>query len=1152
MVNITPTLFVGLGGTGLEILLGVRRLFHERYGTHEVPCINYLWIDTQAKQRTSNYYPPDHIAQKIAFQEGEVLFAEVPKSAVKEYFEHPETYPHLFNWMARSSYENGPDAITEGAGQFRPFGRLAFFHNYKKIRTALVDKMDRVAAQATIQETNEGKLPFRVRPEDRKLKVQVVGSVAGGTGSGMIVDVPFLVRDVANRASGQLGMVMGYLILPDVYVHGREVGELSETERRRMMANGYACLSELEYFSRLGSGASRQIRRFEDLGPKKAVFRTQWALDEPEKEFYEFPFSSAYVIGNSNSRGIDLNSVRDVVEMTAEMMYLDFDEGGFTALRTQREKNIEMTYSSTYPLQYTGDDGRIFYSNPFSCRFSAFGLSKIYVDRMRLRHAGAYQLAAMIAQDLIDGRHTKAPGLPAWFDRKVSEKEIPFDDLARTLGDRIYDQVEGGLALPGSAEYKELISTLKASLSGQRDYKKVRSTLQGFMSKLSDEFLTGLRAEMPRLVREHGAKTVQVEIDRLVTALDGWSKKAEKVPAAAEGPALKYAGRLAEAESLPGFPPFLKKKALHVEKARLNEEVRRLVRAAVQEMLGKSAARHLYAPLVDGLRNLHADLGKVHARLADLVSRADETNRVFGLERHLQELLDVRPSPRNQLLLRDLDLAEAAKKALGADAKSRLAELKGRFEAALAELDRNVSTAWLYGTTDGHHVHFADLKTAVVRFCHEALVDFLKDRHSVLELFRTGGSQEIKKEVVERIAACRPFVRFDEAFVTNWLEDRIAPLRYAALSSQGADGKDRDVRRWIEESNENFQIVEHDSDAILFGYIVNGLPLCAIDQVRRFGDEFNRLVSSGSFRAADFHLDKNVSRFPKITREDRETVLQEIEGLKSVLSGIILGLVQYNASGATFVFEFQDQGVIDVQKRVDCGANLALAHRRFRQDRTMTAALDAARNRWIQERYHAPDGLEDLVRYRIVLSYYERYVFRRLVQDAGDEESRAIETTEHLVVLALIGEVDRVIASHPTYDKAKVDKLVGDLKHWLESFSEFVGPEGSKLLIYRRGLGEKQAVDTLRYHSMEVVTRSALDRARLETMNPIDPNPKPPESWVRQWGAQGILSPVPSSSPDGSGNANPFARTEPPRPAMAGPPRAEEPKAEAPDPFAGM
>ena len=46
---IRPTLFLGLGGTGKEVLLRLRRRFYERMGVTGLPCTSYLWLDTDTR-----------------------------------------------------------------------------------------------------------------------------------------------------------------------------------------------------------------------------------------------------------------------------------------------------------------------------------------------------------------------------------------------------------------------------------------------------------------------------------------------------------------------------------------------------------------------------------------------------------------------------------------------------------------------------------------------------------------------------------------------------------------------------------------------------------------------------------------------------------------------------------------------------------------------------------------------------------------------------------------------------------------------------------------------------------------------------------------------------------------------------------------------
>ena len=46
---IRPTLYIGLGGTGKEVLLRLRRRFYERFRVRSLPCTQFLWIDTDIR-----------------------------------------------------------------------------------------------------------------------------------------------------------------------------------------------------------------------------------------------------------------------------------------------------------------------------------------------------------------------------------------------------------------------------------------------------------------------------------------------------------------------------------------------------------------------------------------------------------------------------------------------------------------------------------------------------------------------------------------------------------------------------------------------------------------------------------------------------------------------------------------------------------------------------------------------------------------------------------------------------------------------------------------------------------------------------------------------------------------------------------------------
>ncbi len=1164
MVDITPTLFIGLGGTGMEVLTAVRRMFYERYGRFEVPCIEYLHVDTDRRQKRSKFFPPDHIADAIALRPGESVYTKVGPESVADYFAHPDTYPHLFRWLSRSALKFGPAAITEGAGQYRPFGRLALFHAYKDIKKAIHSKLNRIASDGTIQQVNREDPVFEVQPTDRAVKVFIVSSIAGGTGAGMCLDIPYIVRDVARETAGELGLVVGFLVMPDVYVHAEDVGDLTPDEKRKMQANGYAALKELEYYSRLGTVGEQRLRRFADSAEREATFRVQWALDEPERVFHELPFDICNLIGNANSGGIDLGSVRDVVEMTAERIYLDFDEGGFTAQREQREANIRQTYSQNYPVTYKDDAGHVVYSNPFSCRFSSFAITKVYLDRMRLRHAGCYELAIQLVAGLASGVDV---GDATYRDytraREAALGELPFalDKLEASLTGRVFDQIAGECAKPSAADYATLKDDLRqtAEPGSGRDFKKIGSTLAGFMKRQLDGFKAWLDTTM-----DAGPESIGIE--RLIAFLRGLADKAhadcrraEAAPPPADGPLGDRVAKLREAESLPAFPAGLRRYATTRLQASCAAEAQAFAKAAVQRLVGVHAAKGYLEPARGLLAAAVADLERARAKLLDLVERKDDQAQVHGLAHHRDELaLRIRESPRNLLLSRGVDLAAEVRRALAPSGDAgvfhaRMAELKTKLRSAITKLDPNVKRIVDYGGPS-HTVHFGDLKTAIVELAYQGLEGFLGDRSAAAELFRQFSAEDARKHLERRMQACRPFVRLDQPFLVNWMKDRMTPIRYCGYDM--VQNRQVDIDRAISEGEQKFQPVTHDRDAVLFLHILDGLPLCSIDQVKGFRDAYKRLQEDPRSTNASYHLDKNSAKFPEITVQSREEALADVALMKGVLAGAILRLVRWNASSASFVYRYSDaSGVLAQEQTVGCGASLGQILETFKEKPELARHLEADRNRWYADRLHEPTGVWPLVRLRLVLSYYARFVFQKPKAVAGDERTSSAPTIESLVVARLAEELDQVLRNHDHYATAAVQEYVVGWKHWIEVFARFDGAPGQEVLVLREtDATDDEALAVVRHHNRAVLGRDALELTRLAPLNPLDEDPTPPESWRAHWAGRGAPAPraaAPSAdhfNPLGRGAVGPAPVSRPPTPAVA--PVAAAPVVAMPTPVA--
>ena len=213
-VNISPTLVIGLGGSGNKVCERLRRLFFTKFREPGLPVVDYLYIDTDPKDAAGRE-GRDAIQDAIEFTAEDMVRVDISPPEVGHIFRNHNKHRHIFDWFHPSLKKLGTDLCRNGAGQIRPVGRLAFFHHYHKIRQKLETKLYKITNRDAIDKVNYsfgGKYDFKV--DDNACKVFIVGSLAGGTGSGMFLDMAFLVKDINPRFCPT-----GLFFLPSVFSH---------------------------------------------------------------------------------------------------------------------------------------------------------------------------------------------------------------------------------------------------------------------------------------------------------------------------------------------------------------------------------------------------------------------------------------------------------------------------------------------------------------------------------------------------------------------------------------------------------------------------------------------------------------------------------------------------------------------------------------------------------------------------------------------------------------------------------------------------------------------------------------------------------------------------------------------------------------------
>ena len=187
------TAVIGLGGTGMHAVLHMKKRLLESYG--EIPpMMKFLVIDTTDKDRLQIE------GGEIELEPGQFLKVEVKNPGslmntnkeVKEWI--PEKVPKF--------------ALTSGAKQVRPLGRLAVFANAGSLEA----KIDGLIS--SIRDFRIGRYADKYELLSENIVINIVCSLSGGTGSGCFLDVAGLTRK--NLSSTD--KLIAYLLLPEIFV----------------------------------------------------------------------------------------------------------------------------------------------------------------------------------------------------------------------------------------------------------------------------------------------------------------------------------------------------------------------------------------------------------------------------------------------------------------------------------------------------------------------------------------------------------------------------------------------------------------------------------------------------------------------------------------------------------------------------------------------------------------------------------------------------------------------------------------------------------------------------------------------------------------------------------------------------------------------
>ncbi len=346
-------LIIGLGGTGGKSIRSLRKLvFAERGSEGLEPSksnLEYLYVDSSAEMMSQTDPSWKVLGTSVQLSSGSQL--KISGEDLERLLVNINNYPGIRPWIGSETiWQEILGTIVGEAlgGQKRRLGRFLFARHV----TAFNNTVNSLVRN--LQSNGVSSLNFHV-----------IAGLAGGTGSGSILDVITQLRK--NYPDSLKYKITPYLLLPDQYPP-------PNWDTGNYHANGFAALTEINALS-TGSLIPVDIENGNHLALKD-------------------PFNGAYILSNENENGYIANIGEEIPQIIAEFLYQKVFIAGTVGLASiARIENAENGDGTPEINPSNGLAQR-------SKRFMSYGMKRITIPEEEIKEYLTLTFAKQCIQQL--------------------------------------------------------------------------------------------------------------------------------------------------------------------------------------------------------------------------------------------------------------------------------------------------------------------------------------------------------------------------------------------------------------------------------------------------------------------------------------------------------------------------------------------------------------------------------------------------------------------------------------------------------------------------------------------------------------------------------------------------------------------------------
>ncbi|MBN1184152.1 MAG: hypothetical protein JXB49_17810 [Bacteroidales bacterium] len=358
------SLFIGLGGTGIKSILAVKQRLLEVYDPENMkdipPMIEFLGFDTDEMDKRKT-------EKGLSVELEPAEFEKLSVHSIKDTF---KANSHIRKRIPYEIQHTSKSAIHSGAGQIRALGTLSLLANYTKVKDALVTKVNKIQNWDA-----GGNLNDDWDTSGNDINIFIILSTSGGTGSGLFLDIAYIIRAHCNLDESD--RLFSFIMLPEPFI--------GKKGTKNVIPNAYAAFKELDYLMEFDGSSNYHIEL--DYGLEKGLDR--YIIDDP-------PFDYIYVISNQNENGVMFNDIGTLIDFIGYALFVT--TGAVGAAADSIWDNLNGMLMSTFSM-----GGQVSVKRG---RYLGFGISELYYDGDRV----ADQVANIISSKLLIQLLQSSPG----------------------------------------------------------------------------------------------------------------------------------------------------------------------------------------------------------------------------------------------------------------------------------------------------------------------------------------------------------------------------------------------------------------------------------------------------------------------------------------------------------------------------------------------------------------------------------------------------------------------------------------------------------------------------------------------------------------------------------------------------------------------